>query len=341
MILLDSVRSATACLSAVLLFSPLTARAEAPRGDAVAAEALFRAGRDLVAAGQYAEGCPKFEKSFALDPSAGTLLNIAKCHEHDGAIATAWEEYSQALVLSREIRGAERQKALAAVATKGIADLEPRLPKLRIAVVVPPLVTPPLVTPPGVTPPPRLEVKRDGKAMPASTLGETLPVNPGQHEVSASAPGYRTETREVTLEEGKITTVEITLVPESSPQHASVPVWAWVTGAAGIALAGASVYFAVDDLSAIHALRTNCQSNAKGTFCAPGYDVARDNARKDRDFPLFVSLGGAGVAALGAAIVGIVRRAPASPADATTGFRLTPWVGSGGLGAGASASGTF
>jgi tetratricopeptide (TPR) repeat protein len=338
MILLDSgyvggrrpqppARSA-ACLAAALLLSPLAARAETPARDAVAAEALFRAGRDLVAAGHYAEGCPKFEASFALDPSAGTLLNLAKCHEHDGAIATAWEEYSRALVLSRETQGAERQRALAGVAAKGIASLESRLPKLRIAVVLAPVASPP----------PPLEVKRDGQPMPAATLGEALPVNPGQHQVSASAPGYRTQTRVVKLEEGQTTTVEITLAPEIGPQQAAVPVWPWVTGAVGVALAGASAYFAADDLSAIHALRANCQSNAKGTFCAPGYDVARDNARKDRDFPLFVGLGGAGVAAVGTAIVGIVLR-PRSRSEASAGFQLTPWVGP--AGAGAAASGRF
>jgi hypothetical protein len=329
MTLLDPVRSAAACLVLALLLSSRASRAEGPARDAVAAEALFRAGRDLVAAGHYAEGCPKFEASFALDPSAGTLLNLAKCHEHDGAVATAWEEYSRALVLSRETQGAERQKALAGVAAKGIAALEPRLPRLRIAVVTAPLAVPP----------PPLDVKRDGKTMPAATLGEALPADPGQHEVSASAPGYRVETRVVKLEEGKTTAVEITLVPEGGPRQAPVPVWAWVTGGAGLALAGASAFFAADDLSAIHALRASCQSNAKGTFCAPGYDVARDNARKDRDFPLFVGLGAAGVVALGAAIVGIVRRPPASPTSVTAGFQLTPWVGP--ASAGAAASGRF
>jgi tetratricopeptide (TPR) repeat protein len=324
MLLLDPARSTAACLATALLLAARAAGAQAPARDPVAAEALFRAGRELVAAGRYAEGCPKFEASFALDPSAGTLLNIAKCHEHDGAIATAWETYSRALVLSREIPAAERRKGIVAAATKEIAALEPRLPKLRIVITAVPL----------------LEVKRDGKVLPPAALTEALPADPGKHEVSAGAPGYRAETRSVTLEEGKTTTVEIALVPEakSEPSPASgpvpVPVWAWATGAVGLALAGTSVYFLADDLSAIHALRANCQTNPKGTFCAPGYDVARDNARKNRDAPLFGALGGAGVVAIGAAIVGIVRRPTSTAPGATGRVEIAPWVGAARPGAG-------
>jgi len=54
----------------VLLLAP-AARAQAPAAstDKVTAEALFEEGRRLVAAGSFAEACPKFADSERLDPS--------------------------------------------------------------------------------------------------------------------------------------------------------------------------------------------------------------------------------------------------------------------------------
>src|SRR5262249_8254028 len=141
-----------------------------------------------------------------------------------------------------------------------------------------------------------------------AALGEALPANPGPHEVQASAPGYRPETRAISLREGAVASLEIALVPgppgapspgappaQPDPSaRGGVPVWAWVPGGVGVALAGAAAFFLVNDLSAIHALRTNCTTDAAGTRCAPGYDYAHDNARKDYSFPLFLVTGGLG-----------------------------------------------
>ena len=68
--------------AAVLLMAP-PARAQAPAQgtNKVAAEALFEDGRRLVAAGSFTEACPKFADSERLDPSPGTLLNLASCYE--------------------------------------------------------------------------------------------------------------------------------------------------------------------------------------------------------------------------------------------------------------------
>lgn len=62
----------------------VAARPPAPPHDAELsgdAELLFLEGRDLFNAGQFASACPKFEQSNALDPAAGTLLNLARCRE--------------------------------------------------------------------------------------------------------------------------------------------------------------------------------------------------------------------------------------------------------------------
>jgi tetratricopeptide (TPR) repeat protein len=301
------------------------ASAEPPKRDPAAAEALFRSGRDLIAAGNYVEGCPKFDASFALDPSIGSLLNIAKCHEHEGKIASAWADYQQALALNRDTHGAERQARLEKIARDRIAALEPRLPKLQITVAQPPI---------------GLKVLRDSREMPVASLGEALPMDPGQHEVSASAPGYRTETRSVALEEGKTAALEIALVialvkevKAAPPARGGVPVWAWVTGGAGIALVSASIYFLTQDLAAIRELKSHCSPIADGNwFCKQDYDPAADNARKNRSLGLFIGLGSAGVIAIGAAVVGIAQARRAREPPAAASVSISPWAGSQGGG---------
>src|SRR5579872_6900411 len=88
---------AVSLAGATLAASP-AARAQAPAGmsDKVAAEALFEDGRRMVAAGNFADACPKFADSQRLDPSAGTLLNLASCYEKLGRTATAWATYREA-----------------------------------------------------------------------------------------------------------------------------------------------------------------------------------------------------------------------------------------------------
>ncbi|MDC3984464.1 hypothetical protein [Polyangium jinanense] len=311
-------RPAVACVTWAIVSGAATAHAEPVKSDPAAAEALFKAGRDLVKKGDYAAGCPKFEAALALNPSAGTMLNIARCHEHDGKLATAWEDYHRARTLNRETAGDARKRELDDIANQGIKDLEPRLPRLKVVVTAPPA---------------GIEVSRDGKDLPSGAWGEALPVDPGKHEVSARAPGRKPRTFEVTLEEGKTSTVEIALeVDTTPPSKGGVPVWAWIVGGAGLALVGVSAYFVYDDLAAIDALQKNCDVSYNGTYCASGYDYQADNRRKSLDFGLALGLGSAGVLALGAAIYGIATAPRSKPAE-SQGVAVTPWVGPGAAGA--------
>src|SRR5262249_3054464 len=75
------------------------------------------------------------------------------------------------------------------------AALEPRLPKLTIVV--------PAKPPTGFT------VTRDGGPVDAAMFGGGFYVDPGAHEIVASAPGYASITKTVTSVEGKGETVTI------------------------------------------------------------------------------------------------------------------------------------
>ena len=50
---------------------------------------LFKEARALVGDGKYAEACPKFEQSLALEVGVGTQFNLADCWEHIGRTASA------------------------------------------------------------------------------------------------------------------------------------------------------------------------------------------------------------------------------------------------------------
>jgi hypothetical protein len=189
------------------------------------------------------------------------MINIAKCHEHEGKLATAWGDYQRSLTLNHETEGDDRRGELEAIAKQGLAALDPRVPKLRVLVAAPP---------------PGLAIQRDGQAFPAAALGEPLPADPGTHEVSASAPGHRPETRSILLEEGKTTTVEIALQPLSTaagPRPLGLrPFGIALTalGAVGLGVGAATGVLSLDKVSAIKA-------NCGGTRCP-----STDQADRDR-----------------------------------------------------------
>ena len=95
------VLAALAGTSVALLLVVAPARAQAPTStDKVAAEALFEEGRRLVAAGSFVDACPKFADSQRLDPSPGTLLNLASCYEKLGRSATAWATVDSPVIVA-------------------------------------------------------------------------------------------------------------------------------------------------------------------------------------------------------------------------------------------------
>jgi hypothetical protein len=199
-----------------------SARAEVPASSRTLARSLFEDARALMADGKYAEACPKLAESMRLDPAAGTQLNLAVCHEHEGRTATAWAEYNDALTQARRDGRFEREQ----FASEHLKDLSSKLSWLTVSLA-------PQVEIAG------LEVVWDGAVVNRAALGAPSPVDPGVHTIGARAPGFVAWTEDVKVDEagGRKTVLIPRLVPLPPPVRSGA---ADETGAAAEGAAEAS-----------------------------------------------------------------------------------------------------
>jgi len=179
----------------------LAATRTAAADDTVARDAYRRA-EELANANppRWAEACPLYQASYRADPQIGVLLHLADCHEHVGRFASAWAEFNDAAELARN-----RQDSREAVAHARAEALVPKLSKL--LVTAPPSIVPGLV------------VKRDGIDV-TVLVGKEMPVDPGEREITAAAPGYVTWTHRVTIAGPGVTTLPVPALdkaPEPPP----------------------------------------------------------------------------------------------------------------------------
>ena len=148
--------------------------------DTATATAAFEQAEALVKQGKLAEACPLYEASFHADPGLGALVHAADCHEKVGQVATAWSEWTDAIDLATKNGDQKRLD----IAKRRAAALEPKLAKLHLA--------PPKQLIPG------LIVKRDGADI-TVLVGTDIPLDPGDHAIEASAAGYQTWTKTVSI----------------------------------------------------------------------------------------------------------------------------------------------
>jgi hypothetical protein len=146
----------------------------AQSADKTAAVALFDEAASLVAAGNYKDACPKYAESNRLDPQLGALMHLADCYEKAGQLASAWASFRDASEIAEK-----KNDPRAGIAADRAKALEPRIS--RLAVVVP-----------KETAVPGLEIRRDGEVVNRATWGSALPVDIGDHQIEASAPGKQT-----------------------------------------------------------------------------------------------------------------------------------------------------
>jgi hypothetical protein len=126
--------------------------------------------------------CPKFRRSFELDPKSSTLGNLGACYEAAGKTGSAWAAYQELSAFARTKNRPEWVER----AEKHIAELTPTLTRVSIKVIAPANA---------------FRLSRDGILTTRDEWEIPLVVDPGKHVFEAIAPGYLPWKSEVTCSE--------------------------------------------------------------------------------------------------------------------------------------------
>ena len=318
---------ALAALALLLVAAPAAAQPDDVAQKKAAAEAAFRRGKELINSDAPA-ACEAFKQSMQLDAQFGTQYNLALCYEKIGRLASAWGELT-------ELAAKDPNAARRADSEKRAKALEPRL--VRLLIVITQRV-------------PGLKVMRDESDVTAF-MGVATPVDPGMSKLTASAPGYKSWTLDVTLEgEGTTVTVDVPAL-EKAPEPPPPPPGGGndvfrtptqptvdadpgkgrrrlglIVGAVGVAGLGAGVVFGLGAQSSFADADVNCGGDVGD--CRGDAEAAQEDIDSAHSKALLSNIGfGVGVAAL---VGGTVLYLTAPKAAEST--MVAPTVGDGGAG---------
>lgn len=197
--------------TAILLgVSSAGAQEEPSAADVSAARALGQEGVKLADAGNCEEAIDRLSRAEKIFHAPSTQARLGECQVKVGKIVAGTE------TLNRVVRETLAQNAPQAFkdaqerAKAVLAEAKPKIAKLKIAVAAPPEA--------------KLVVTVDGETLPLANLNMNRPVDPGEHVVEASAPGYLKASGKVTLAEGGVDSLALTLevdpnAPKAGPEN--------------------------------------------------------------------------------------------------------------------------
>ncbi len=191
-------------LLSALVFS---STALAQQNDRALGETLFADAKKAMEAGNYGEACPKFDDSYQAYPGTGTLLNSAACYEAAGKLATAWGRYGEAIAAAKRDGAQDR----VSYAQEHRAAIEPKLSHLTVKVDE---TTKALDG---------LEIRVNGRPLPKSAFGLSVPTDAGAVKVEATAPGKKPFSRELSLGQAKQESVTIGALEDGPAETTAAP----------------------------------------------------------------------------------------------------------------------
>ncbi len=297
-------------LTFVSSVAPEVASAESSRAAAIV---LFDEAERMLEAGRIDEACQKFGESHRLDPQLGALLHYADCEERTGRLATAYAAFRDAAELA-----SSRSDARAPLARSRAETLEPRLVRVVFELADASV--------------PELSVALDGTRLAEAALGTALPVDPGEHRIQVSAPGYHSWSNTLNLHaEGHTERVVVpSLVPTAPPNTNDNPtsarVWSYTSFGLGALAIGTGVGFTLAALSKAEEYDALCP---EGVDCELGTNQRlrqlEDEIDLSRNLSIAAFVSGAVFATLGTIIwLDSDSASSASQSLAITSFDFTP-----------------
>ena len=314
--------SRTLRFSAVLLVALCPSVAQA--NDPAAADALFQSAKQLMAEKQFADACPKFDASYKLDPTLGTLLNLADCYEKMGRIATAWSTWGEAM--ERAQRDADKR---ADFAKQRRVALFPRLPKVIINVQ---------------NEMPGVDILWDSGKLSSAVFGVELPADPAEHDlvvlrddgmklkeqrIRITAEGSKTE---VTLDIAALDRENprkpdkpiVPIAPPPPPSRNSQRLVGFVVGGIG---AGALIASAVlEGVAFGQRGAAGAPSSCVKKFCTPAGIETISDAKTFAEAGQWIGVGGIVAFAVGTTLLLTAPAAPAQPAPTTSLLPRSVWI---------------
>ncbi len=300
-----------------------------------AAAARFEEARKLYKAGKLEQACPKFVESYELEPTIGTMLNIARCYEDQGKLASAWVSYNQVAAEAKQAGQRDR----AAYANKKANELKPKVGTLTIEVT---------------TPLDDMKIERGEEVVPEAAWGIAVPIDAGEHTIVVTAPGKQPWSHTVTLgarAEALVVTVPaledvpVEPVPAAEPADGDagidgadateggsiLPVLGWVAIGVGLAGVGAGVGLRVVALNKDDESLAHCDPNDV-TFCNAEGVALREEATGLQLGSLIAFVAGGVIAATGVVLVVADAAADDDPSDVGAALQVVPIVSPSSLG---------
>jgi hypothetical protein len=195
-------------LAALSLLVSSTVAAQSSADKATARE-LAQEGIKAAKAGDCKLALDRLQKAQSLYDAPVHLINIARCQVKLGRLVDASESYRKLVRSDLPAGSPAAFKEAVDLAQPELDQLLPLIPKLTIS-----------VKPEGLE---GVEVAVDGQAVSTVVLGMARPADPGEHEVTARARGYRSVSRKVALKERGTGSVELVLEVDPTAAVAGTP----------------------------------------------------------------------------------------------------------------------
>ena len=198
-----------AALGAAAVTWPSLAAADVTDAERAAARDLFKQGDELQRAGKFAEALDKFQRAEQVIQAPTNVLRVAECQAALGKLVEASESYRTVIRWTLQPGSPPAFQSAVDQAKGELAQVEPRVPKLLVQ-----------ATPSQVQ---NAQLIVDGTAMPGALIGVPVPIDPGDHKILVSAPGYSAPELTVTLRERESKTVSVELKAFGAPAAATPP----------------------------------------------------------------------------------------------------------------------